>query len=146
MATDKTGRTCVPIGTSVVEKLQSAGIRLTAQRIRIADVILSKLQHLSAEQVLGRVNTENKSVSRATVYNTLNLFVEKGLVKRVLIDPKKIFYDSNTSAHFHFYNEDTGELSDFNMEDSNLQEMSFLLPDNTVKKGIDVIVHLKHSL
>ena len=58
------------------------------------------------------VNNGCSTASKATVYNTLGLFAKKGLVREVIVDPSKIFYDSNVSRHFHFFNTDTGMLTD----------------------------------
>lgn len=124
--------------------LRQYGINPTAQRVIIADVLLSRCQHLSADQILKAVNTKRESVSKATVYNTLNLFAKKGLVNPVIIDPNKVFYDSNINPHYHIYNEDSGELLDLDpasLEISGIPE----LPENTVKSGIDVIVRVRHD-
>ena len=129
---------------SIQAILHRLNIKPTSQRNEIARVMLSKPQHLSAEQVLLLVNSNGGHVSKATVYNTLNLFVEKGLIRQVIIDPAKVFYDSNTSYHYHFYNEDTGELSDFESDDMKFDPMPSL-PENTVQSGIDVIVRVKNS-
>ena len=132
--------------TSIQEVLSRLQIKPTQQRKEIANVMLSKPQHLSAEQVLSLVNSKNDThVSKATVYNTLNLFVEKGLIRQVIIDPTKVFYDSNTFSHYHFYNEDTGELSDFESNDMKFDLMP-TLPENTIKTGIDVIVRVKKTI
>ena len=130
---------------SIEEKLCRLDIKPTAQRVDIAQALLSKPQHLSAEQILSLVNKHTKHVSKATVYNTLNLFVKKDLIKQVIIDPTKVFYDSNTSTHFHFYNEDSGELSDFEINDVNI-ELPSALPANTIESGIDVIIRIKNSI
>ncbi|MFT5397056.1 MAG: Fur family iron response transcriptional regulator [Gammaproteobacteria bacterium] len=119
-------------------------INPTVQRNEIARVMLSKPQHLSADQVLILVNANDGHVSKATVYNTLNLFVGKGLIREVAIDPTKIFYDSNASHHHHYYNEDTGELYDFEADDMSLNPKSSL-PENTVQSGVDVVVRVKNS-
>ena len=129
---------------SIVDLLSHSDIKPTRQRVEIAKVMLAEPQHLSAEQVLSRVNHEKERVSKATVYNTLNLFVEKGLIKQVLIDPSKVFYDSNTGTHCHFYNEDTGELTDFDAVDIQLAGMP-ALPENTESTGVDVIVRIKNT-
>ncbi|MCG8436115.1 MAG: transcriptional repressor [Gammaproteobacteria bacterium] len=84
----------------------------TPQRLELARVMLAKPQHLSADQLHARVNAKGISVSMATVYNTLRLFSERNLVREVVVDPNRVFYDSNVAAHHHFYNLDTGELSD----------------------------------
>lgn len=124
--------------------LRQCGINPTFQRVEIARILLSSYQHLSADQVLEAVNRSQTLVSKATVYNTLNLFAEKGLIQQVIIDPNKVFYDSNTTAHYHFYNEDTGQLTD--LEASEL-EISGIpdLPENTVKSGVDVIVRIRNQ-
>lgn len=88
------------------------GILPTPQRIEVADILLARPQHLSAEQIIEKLRDAGSSVSKATVYNTLNLFGERGLVKEVMVDPVRKFYDSTTHPHHHFYNVDSGELSD----------------------------------
>jgi len=129
---------------TIKEKLLECDINPTFQRNEIARVMLSKPQHLSADQVLSLVNMNDGHVSKATVYNTLNLFVAKSLVREVIIDPTKIFYDSNTSHHHHYYNEDTGELYDFESDDMNLNPNSSL-PENTVQSGFDIVVRVRNS-
>ncbi len=84
----------------------------TRQRIEIAKFLFQRPQHLSTERVLNGVSDAGSQVSRATVYNTMGLFACKGIVREILIDRERVFYDTNTSAHQHLYNIDTGELSD----------------------------------
>lgn len=88
------------------------GILPTPQRLEIAGILLARPQHLSADQIIERLRRRDSAVSKATVYNTLKLFSEHGLVKEVMVDPVRKFYDSTTHPHHHFYNVDTGELSD----------------------------------
>ena len=71
--------------------------------------MLDKPQHLSAEQIIDRLRDTGSGVSKATVYNTLNLFAERGVVKECMVDPVRKFYDSSTHPHHHFYNVDTGD-------------------------------------
>ena len=130
--------------SSIVALLKQHGINPTAQRLEIARILLSQPQHLSAEQVLNAVNMENASVSKATVYNTLNLFAEKGLVRQMTIDPDRIYYDSNTADHYHFYNEDTGELLDLDPGQLEITKVPEL-PANTVNSSIDVIIHIRNK-
>jgi len=96
----------------VTALLREHGITPTRQRIEIAYQLFQKQQHLSAEHILENVNSVGNSVSRATVYNTMALFTRKGLVREVLIDRERVFYDSNSLPHHHIYNMDTGELKD----------------------------------
>ncbi len=124
--------------------LKNHTIRPTSQRVDIARALLAKPQHLSADQVFSLVNTNDELVSKATVYNTLNLFVDKGLINQVVVDSRYIFYDSNTESHHHFYNEDTGLLQDIDDEEMLVKEIPGL-PKNTVQTGIDVVIRVKNK-
>ena len=124
--------------------LQAHEILPTQQRLLIARVLLERQQHLSADQVLQLVNGEHHFVSKATVYNTLGLFANHGLIREVIVDPARVFYDSNTSSHHHFYNVDTGELTDIesgNMEITALPET----PAGTVTAGVDIIIRVRRA-
>ena len=129
--------------SKVVEILREHQISPTQQRVKIAQILLAKHQHLSADQVLSTVNSERNKVSKATVYNTLGLFARKGLVKEVIVDPTKVFYDSNTRDHHHFYNVESGELTDIdaNSVDLGLPE----LPPGVVSAGVEVIIRVRNS-
>ena len=92
--------------------LKEKGINPTAQRIEIAHLLLHKPQHLSADEILHTINKEYERVSQATVYNTLRLFVDKGVVRELIISADRIFYDSNTTPHHHFIDVETGAIHD----------------------------------
>jgi len=98
--------------SDVVSLLQHYKISPTRQRVEIAEYLFQRPQHLSAEKILDGVTREGNCVSRATVYNTMGLFANKGVVREVLIDRERVFYDSNTEVHQHLYNVDTCELID----------------------------------
>jgi len=117
----------------VVSLLQKYGISSTRQRVEIAGFIFEKPQHLSADSILEGVNEQGHGVSRATVYNTMGLFAKKGLVREVLIDRERVFYDSNNSHHHHIYDMDTGELTD--LENNGFENQ--LLPD--LAEGVHVV-------
>lgn len=125
-----------------IQVLREHQISPTVQRVEIAQILLSKMQHLSAEQVLAVVNSEKAKVSKATVYNTLGLFARKGLVKELIIDPTKVFYDSNVANHHHFYNLDTHELVDIESHKVNVGLLPEL-PDGTKADGVDVIIRVR---
>lgn len=97
---------------AISDRLREHGIGPTRQRVRIAEAMLGAPQHLSADQVMAEVNRTRPPVSKATVYNTLRLFTRNGLLREVVIDPTRIYYDSTTEPHHHFYNPRTGELVD----------------------------------
>lgn len=129
----------------IKNKLKSSGVSPTNQRVDIAQVLFARPQHLSAEQILKMVNEEsNSTASKATIYNTLGLFAKKGLVKEVIVDPSKVFYDSNISKHFHFFNTDTGVLTDIPADAINVDNLPEL-PEGTVSTGLEVIVRIKNS-
>jgi len=122
--------------------LRDHGILPTQQRLMIARVLFERLQHYSADQVMISVNDGRDRVSKATVYNTLGLFARNGLIREIIVDPTRVFYDPNTANHHHFYNVDTGELIDIDPAD--LQVMGLPdLPAGTVAEGVDVIVRLR---
>jgi len=129
---------------TVIQRLELCNIYPTPQRVKIAEVMLDKRQHLSADNVLQAVNVDGAAVSKATVYNTLGLFAQKGLVREVIVDPSKVFYDSNTSNHHHFYNVDTGELSDIGQSDLLIDQLP-ALPEATEMDGVDVIIRLREK-
>ncbi len=131
-------------GGDVGELLASHGISPTQQRRQIARIMFARPQHLSAEQILERVNTKDQQVSKATVYNTLGLFICKGLIREVVVDPSKIFYDSNTRPHHHYFNLSTGMLSDIDDEQITLSQLP-AAPDGTELEGIDIIVRLRNK-
>ncbi len=128
----------------VVSLLKEAGITPTQQRIEIAQILFAKLHHLSAEQVLSQVNRDQALVSKATVYNTLGLFASKGLVREVIVDPSKVFYDSNTKPHHHFFNVDTGLLTDFDSDTVQIEQLPSL-PEGTIADGVDIIIRLRNG-
>ncbi len=127
----------------VVGLMREHGITPTQQRVEIAHVLFSRPQHLSAEQVLALVNRDRHVVSKATIYNTLGLFVGKGLIREIIIDPTKVFYDPTTSPHHHFYNVDTGALMDIAADAVALSKLPDL-PDGTVAEGVDVVVRIRN--
>ena len=118
------------------------GILPTPQRLEVASILLAKPQHLSADQIIDRLRRNGSAVSKATVYNTLNLFSEHGLVKEVVIDPVRKFYDSVTHPHHHFYNVDSGELSD--IPDSMVAFATLPeLPDGTRRERVEVLIRVR---
>lgn len=127
----------------VIELMRQKGVNPTQQRVEIAQVLFSEPQHVSADQVLSLVNKQRAIVSKATVYNTLGLFARKGLVREVIVDPTKVFYDPTTAPHHHFYNIDTGELMDVEQDSLMLGDLP-QLPEGTEAEGIDVVIRVRN--
>jgi Fur family iron response transcriptional regulator len=128
----------------IAEQLREVGITPTQQRVQIAEILFARPQHLSADQILAVVNSNGPIASKATIYNTLGLFARKGLVREVIVDPSKVFYDSNTSAHHHFYNVDSGELTDIDAREVMIPNLPDL-PANTQPAGVDIIFRIRES-
>ena len=124
--------------------LLSHGIAPTQQRVEIAAILLACPQHLSAEELLSMANHGHSAVSKATVYNTLGLFADKGLVREVVVDPTKVFYDSNTGKHHHFYDADKGTLTDIEEGRISVGQLP-PLPEGTELESVEVIVRLRSS-
>ena len=92
--------------------LKNHGINPSAQRVAVAKYVLHTDEHPSADEVWTRVRKRFPHVSRATVYNTLNLFVEKGLLRQFVLTEGRVVFDPKTDAHHHFIDEDSGRIHD----------------------------------
>ena len=125
-----------------VEILESGAVKPTRQRLAIARVLFARHQHLSADQVMLSANRDGAELSKATVYNTLKLFVEKRLIREVIVDPDKVFYDSNTGPHHHLYDIQTGEIIDIDAAEITVAGLP-PLPEGKVAEGVDVIVRIR---
>ena len=130
--------------TEIIGLLEQHDIIPTQQRVEIAQVLFARPQHLAAEQVLAQVNQATSVASKATVYNTLGLFASKGLIREVLVDPTRIFYDPNTSQHHHFYNVDTGSLMDIESDQVTIANFPSA-PEGTVTEAVDIIVRVRSA-
>ena len=128
--------------SEIVSLFERHGILPTPQRLEVADVLLEKPQHMSADQIIERLRKAGSGVSKATVYNTLNLFADRGVVREVMVDPVRKFYDSTTHPHHHFYNVDTGELRDIPDEHVRFSELPDL-PEGTESESVEVLVRIR---
>ena len=128
----------------LIEILHTRGISATPQRVEIAAIMLEAEHHLSADQMLVRLADIEAAVSKATVYNTLGLFAERGLVREVIVDATKVFYDSNTTEHHHFYNMDDGTLADF-PSDTNVIDQLPSAATGTEIDRVDIVIRVHNS-
>lgn len=131
-----------PAVADVAARLQAHGIRATAPRLRIAELLLAAPQHLSAEQIAESLRAQGLAVSKATVYNTLNLFAGRGLIRQLIVDGTRSCFDSNVEAHYHFHDEATGALMDVA-----LPEVQFSClpspPQGMEVAGLDLVIRLR---
>lgn len=96
----------------VIERLSEQGIKPSAQRVAVAEYVLTTADHPSADTVWQAVQRNFPMISRATVYNTLNLFVSKGLLREYIITEGRVVFDPNTQPHHHFIDDTTGHIHD----------------------------------
>ncbi len=127
---------------TVAELLRLHGIAPTHQRIEIAHVLFSRRKHLSADQILALVNSRYAEASKATVYNTLKLFLEKKLIRELVVNPAKVVYDPNTEPHHHLYDVVSGQLTDISAKDIRVVGLP-PLPAGTVAEGVDIIIRTR---
>jgi Fur family iron response transcriptional regulator len=130
---------------SLNKRLLGHGVRPTAQRLRIASLLLGRPQHLSADQVLAGLRGEGLRVSKATIYNTLNLFAASGLIRQLSVGNDRCWFDSNTDAHYHFHDLDTGALMDVSLRDVEFQRLPEPPPGMQVD-GIELIIRLRRKV
>ena len=107
-------------------RLKDAGIQPSAQRLAVAEYVLATEEHPSADQVLAKVQSLVPMLSRATVYNTLNLFVEKGLLRQLVLAEGRVVFDPNLERHHHFIDEDTDQIEDIPWEAVRVGDVSRL--------------------
>lgn len=113
------------------ERLRQHGIQPSAQRMAVAEYVLSTEEHPSADQVWARVRADFPMISRATVYNTLNLFVAKGLLRQLILAEGKVVFDPHLAPHHHFIDDATGSIHDVPWEAVEVKNVENL-------KGVDV--------
>jgi Fur family iron response transcriptional regulator len=118
---------------------------VTSQRLDIAEYVLGRAQHVSADQILAAMRQRGSRVSKATVYNTMNLFSARGLVRTVDVDSDRQYYDSTTEPHHHFYNVDTGELTDIPADQVKLA-LSTALPEGTEQDGVEIVIRVRSAV
>ena len=132
------------IASQCERRLSDCGIRPTGQRVRIAALLLCAPQHLSAEQILDSLRAAGARVSKATVYNTLNLFAERGLIRQLSLDGSRAWFDSNVDAHYHFHDTASGALIDVPVPDVEFSRLP-PPPPGTEVAGIDVVIRLRRK-
>ncbi len=128
------------------DKLRNAGLRPTRQRNALAQLLFRKGdRHLSAEDLFEEAKQANIAISLATIYNTLNQFSDAGLLRTISIDSTKIYYDTNTGNHHHFFLEDSETLVDIPNGYLQVQNLP-RAPEGMEISCVDVIVRVRKSL
>lgn len=128
----------------VIERLRSAGLRPTRQRLALARLLFGQGdRHLSAEELHEEAVAHKVPVSLATVYNTLNQFTEAGLLREVVVEHGRSYFDTNTSDHHHFFHEDDGMLRDIPGESVVLKSLP-RAPEGTEVSRVDVVIRVRN--
>ena len=124
--------------------LRAHGVKPTPQRVEVGRLLLAGPCHVSADQLLQSLRRSGSRISKATVYNTLNLLSRAGIIREVAVHPSRLVYDSTTTAHHHFLNEDTGELVDIDPADVELRRLP-RLPAGTQATSVEVIIRVRRQ-
>ena len=128
----------------VTRLLHAHGVIPTEQRIRVGELMFATAQHLSAEQVLEGLRSSGTRISKATVYNTLNLFAAKGLVRQINIDSTRACFDSNTGRTTTSTISIPGELTDVGVPEVEFRRLPDL-PTGTELAGVDVVIRVRRK-
>ena len=127
----------------VLDQLRGAGLRPTRQRLALAKLLFEgESRHVTAEILRVEAQTADIRVSLATVYNTLHQFTSAGLLREIVVDSQRSYFDTNISDHHHFFYESTGRLDDIPADQIVVASIPSP-PDGTRIKRVDVIVRIE---
>ena len=130
---------------NALNRLKDAGLRPTRQRLALAKLLFENGdRHVTAEQLHTEALANNVRVSLATVYNTLHQFTEAGMMREVMVDPGRSYFDTKTVVHYHFYCAEEGLLDDIPAEHIPLPSIPSV-PAGTEIESIEVVVRLRKS-
>ena len=130
-----------------VDKLRETGLRPTKQRVKICELLFlrEKTFHFTINDLVKKISDEmNEKISLATVYNTVHAFQKKGYLKEIAINSDKTYYDTNTSIHHHFYDEETHELIDCDKNDIDSINLKRNLPGKKIK-SLEVLIKIAND-
>ncbi|MFP6712153.1 MAG: Fur family transcriptional regulator [Rhodospirillales bacterium] len=130
--------------SQALDRLRNAGLRPTRQRLALAKLLFDgQNRHVTAEILHGEALEASVRVSLATVYNTLHQFNEVGLLREIVVDSGRSYFDTNISEHHHIYNEDTRELMDIDGDQIDLAGLPAIEAGQELSR-VDVIVRIKN--
>ena len=130
-----------------ISKLRALGLRPTKQRLIISKILFDQKEtfHFTIESLNKMIKKNfNEKISLATLYNTVHAFKKKDYIKEISVNEKKSYFDTNTSPHHHFYDEETKELIDINSSEISINRLP-ILPSGKSIKGIEVVVRLAND-
>ena len=127
-----------------IEKLRASGLRPTKQRLKICEVLFKRdtTFHFTINDLVKIINEQlNEKISLATVYNTIHAFRQKGYLKEISINSNKNYFDTNTSLHHHFYDEETDELIDCDEKEIDSVNIKKNIPGKKIN-SIEVLIKI----
>ncbi|MSO77698.1 MAG: transcriptional repressor [Alphaproteobacteria bacterium] len=128
---------------AAIQRLRGAGLRPTQQRVALARLIFGAGdRHLTAEQLHTEALAARVRVSLATVYNSLHQFVAAGLLREVVVEAGRCYFDTNVAAHHHFYCLDSGRLQDIPVDGIRLANLPVPPADSRIEQ-VDVVVRVR---
>jgi Fur family iron response transcriptional regulator len=131
--------------STLLDRLKEVGLPPPRQRLALARLLFGNGdRHVTAEQLHDEALKNEIRVSLATIYNTLHQFTKAGLLREVVVEPGRSYFDTNTSDHHHFFHEAVGQLEDIPGEQVRLAELP-APPSGTAIRRVDVIVRIRPS-
>ena len=130
-----------------IDKLRSSGLRPTKQRIKICEILFNteKTFHFTINDLVKKISkTTNDKISLATVYNTVHAFKKKGYLKEIPINSDQSYFDTNTSHHHHFYDENQKDLIDIDDADVEPVKINTRIPGKKIK-SVEVLVKVEDA-
>ena len=130
-----------------VDRLRSSGLRPTKQRLTICKILFDRKDtfHFTIDKLKKKIEKNTKSkISLATIYNTIHAFKNNGYLKEISLQGNKTFFDTNSTIHHHFYDQDTGDLMDIKSEDISINKLP-PAPKGKKIKEIEVTVKIAND-
>jgi Fur family iron response transcriptional regulator len=128
--------------TNALELLRTAHLRPTRQRLALTRLLFERGdRHVTAEQLHSEALAASVPVSLATIYNTLHQFIEAGLLREVVVNPGRSYFDTNVTDHHHFFFEDSGRLVDIPADDIGVTGLP-TPPNGAAIRRVDVIIRV----
>ena len=125
-----------------INKLRAAGIRPTRQRVALAKLLFEGSdRHVTAEGLYADARHAGVGVTLATVYNSLNQLTEAGLLREIVVDPHRRYFDTNISDHHHFFHEESGILEDISGKDVVISKLPDA-PEGRKVCSVDVVIRI----
>ena len=126
-------------------RLRNAGLRPTRQRLALCKLLFEAGdRHVTAETLHAEALDADVGVSLATIYNSLHQFTEAGLLREVVVDSTKTYFDTNTGDHHHFFVEDTGQLVDIDARNIKISGLP-AAPNGAEIASVDVVVRVRQN-